>query len=43
MANILLIGGCGYIGSRLFQVLNEEHAVDSVDNGTVILLADLIL
>ena len=31
MANILLIGGCGYIGSRLFQVLNEEHAVDSVD------------
>ena len=31
MANILLIGGCGYIGSRLFQVLNEEHTVDSVD------------
>ena len=31
MANILLIGGCGYIGSRLFQVLNEDHAVDSVD------------
>ena len=31
MANILLIGGCGYIGSRLFQVLNENHAVDSID------------
>tara|TARA_E500000331_G_scaffold250888_1_gene241311 strand:+ start:938 stop:1870 length:933 start_codon:yes stop_codon:yes gene_type:complete len=31
MANVLLIGGCGYIGSRLFQVLNEKHAVDSVD------------
>jgi len=31
MANVLLIGGCGYIGSRLFQVLNEDHAVDSVD------------
>ena len=31
MANVLLIGGCGYIGSRLYQVLNENHAVDSVD------------
>jgi nucleoside-diphosphate-sugar epimerase len=31
MARILLIGGCGYIGSRLFQVLNKNYVVDSVD------------
>ena len=31
MDNVLLIGGCGYIGSRLFQVLSDKHDVDSVD------------
>ena len=31
MDKILLIGGCGYIGSRLFQVLSDKHDVDSVD------------
>jgi len=31
MAKILLIGGCGYIGSRLFQVLNDKHIIDSID------------
>jgi len=31
MAKILLIGGCGYIGSRLFQILNKNHTIDSID------------
>lgn len=29
--NILVLGGAGYIGSRLQQQLAEEHLVDSVD------------
>jgi len=29
--NILLIGGCGYIGSYLYNKLSEENIVDSVD------------
>jgi len=28
---ILLIGGCGYIGSRLYSVLSKTYDVDSVD------------
>lgn len=31
MKNILVIGGAGYIGSRLRQVLSETYNVDSVD------------
>lgn len=31
MKNILVIGGNGYVGSRLRQVLAEEYSVDSVD------------
>jgi nucleoside-diphosphate-sugar epimerase len=31
MKNILIIGGNGYVGSRLRQVLAQEYAVDSVD------------
>jgi nucleoside-diphosphate-sugar epimerase len=29
--NILVLGGAGYIGSRLRQHLAETHSVDSVD------------
>ncbi|MDE2020212.1 MAG: SDR family oxidoreductase, partial [Patescibacteria group bacterium] len=29
--NICLIGGCGYIGSRLFQHLSRHHRVSSFD------------
>ena len=31
MKNVLIIGGNGYIGSRLRQVLAQEYTVDSVD------------
>jgi UDP-glucose 4-epimerase len=31
MKNILIIGGNGYVGSRLRQVLAQDYAVDSVD------------
>jgi nucleoside-diphosphate-sugar epimerase len=31
MKNILIIGGNGYVGSRLRQVLAQEYAVESVD------------
>jgi len=31
MKNILIIGGNGYVGSRLRQVLTQDYAVDSVD------------
>lgn len=31
MKKILIIGGCGYIGSRLYDVLNGEFHVDTVD------------
>lgn len=33
MQNILLLGGNGYIGSRLKQVLSDHHLVTSVDIG----------
>lgn len=29
--NILIIGGCGYLGSRLYQRLFYHHLIDSVD------------
>jgi len=29
--NILLLGGCGYIGSRLYSLLSENHFVNTVD------------
>jgi len=31
MKNILIIGGCGYIGSRLYDTLKVDFAVDTVD------------
>ena len=32
MEKVLIIGGCGYIGSRLFQYLSEKkYSVDTVD------------
>jgi len=31
MKNILIIGGNGYVGSRLRQVLTQDYTVDSVD------------
>jgi nucleoside-diphosphate-sugar epimerase len=31
MKKILIIGGTGYIGSRVFQMLNDTHTVDSID------------
>lgn len=31
MKNILLLGGCGYIGSALFQQLSSKYNVDTVD------------
>lgn len=31
MKNILIIGGCGYIGSALFDHLNHKHNVDTID------------
>lgn len=31
MKKILLIGGCGYIGSSLYQKLSKKHAVNSID------------
>jgi len=31
MKKILIIGGCGYIGSALFTYLNKNYAVESVD------------
>lgn len=31
MKNVLIIGGNGYVGSRLRQVLAQDYAVDSVD------------
>lgn len=31
MKNVLVIGGAGYVGSRLRQVLSEKYVVDSVD------------
>lgn len=33
MKNVLILGGNGYIGSRLKQVLSQEHLVTSVDIG----------
>lgn len=31
MKNILITGGCGYIGSALFSYLSKDHVVDTVD------------
>ena len=31
MKNILLIGGCGYIGTRLQQELQDKYEIDSID------------
>lgn len=31
MKNILIIGGCGYIGSALYQTFSKLHKVDTVD------------
>jgi len=31
MNKILLIGGCGYIGSQLFNFLNKKYNIESVD------------
>jgi len=31
MSKVLILGGIGYVGSRLTQVLAEKHDVDSVD------------
>ena len=31
MKKILIIGGCGYIGSALFNFLNKKYSVESVD------------
>ena len=31
MKSILIIGGCGYIGSRLYEKLNKKHNVESID------------
>lgn len=31
MNNILIIGGCGYIGSRLYEVLSHDANVDTID------------
>lgn len=31
MKKILIIGGCGYIGSQLFNFLNKKYNVESVD------------
>ena len=31
MKKILIIGGCGYIGSRLFEVLKYDFEVDTID------------
>lgn len=31
MKNVLVIGGAGYVGSRLRQVLRQDYTVDSVD------------
>jgi UDP-glucose 4-epimerase len=31
--SVLIIGGNGYIGSRLRQVLSQYHTVDSIDSG----------
>ena len=31
MKNILILGGCGYIGSALFGYLGQSNRVDTVD------------
>ena len=31
MKKILIIGGCGYIGSRLFENLKDDHEIDTID------------
>ena len=31
MKNILIIGGCGYIGSELYNFLSTSYNVDTVD------------
>ena len=31
MKKILIIGGCGYVGSKLFNFLNKSYKVDTID------------
>jgi len=32
MKKILIVGGCGYVGARLYQYLSQEHEVESLDS-----------